>query len=190
MERDKFIILLASTVIAAFVGAFAASFMINLGGRPAKPYFFPHMVERPLHSDLDPGFGGGMEQNEKMLEDQEKMLDKLDDSLENSMEEGIEHAARHGGFFFMRTSGLKTQETKDLYRIIVDLKPFNNDMKNVDVRVKGKNITISAKYKSKNKNEFSSSQFYQTLTLPMKINVDAVKKQKQGDSLVILVPKK
>ena len=189
MERHKFIILLASTVIAAFLGSFTASLIVNGDDHPC-PCFFPNMIERPMKSHMPASLNSTFEQNERMIEAEDDAADKLDNEIENDMENvSVGHAPRHGGFFFMNTTGLITQETKDLYKIIVDLKPFNKDMGNVNVKVRGNMITISAKYKSNAKNQLSSSQFYQTLTMPMKINSSAIKKHKEGDSLVIVIPK-
>lgn len=189
MERDKFIILLASTVIAAFLGAFTAS-MITNGDDHQCPCFFPNMIERPMKAHMPISLNRTFGHHERMIESPEEAADKLENDIENEAEDlSMSHAPRHGGFFFISTAGLKTQETKDLYKIIVDLKPFNKDMENVNVKVRGNMITISAKYKSNAKNQFSSSQFYQTLTMPMKINSSAIKKHKEGDSLVIVIPK-
>lgn len=69
------------------------------------------------------------------------------------------------GFMFIgnnnqNSASIKTEDLKDSYKITVDLKPFNNDKKNIDVKVKDNIVSISAQYQSKDKNEFSSSQFY------------------------------
>lgn len=179
MERQKFIILLASTVIAAFLGAFVASVFVNGGHRRHYNQF-----------DVTPlppvDFANVMQQHQKMMDQQEKFFDKMNDDIEDS----IEKTSGYSSFGFMSNAGVNVQETKDLYKIIIDLKPFNNDTNNVDVKINGHNAVISAKYKSKDKNDYRSSEVYQSLTLPSKIDLKSIKKQKEGNSLVISIPKK
>lgn len=178
MNKKQFSILLISIVLAAFLGAFAASVFVFGNRQPAPPAGFgpAYIGDKPMMPD-------------EILEHQKKLFDnfeKINDDIENV----VEHSPAGAGFVFVNNKGLKTEETKDAYKIIVDLKPFNKDEKNVDVKTLGNSIIISANYKSKDKNEFSSSQFYQSLSLPIKIDEKTVKKVKQGDSLVIIIPKK
>lgn len=86
-------------------------------------------------------------------------------------------------------SNIKTEETNDFYKITIDLKPFDNDSKNVNIKVKNNKVTISAQYQLKNKNEFNSSQFYQSLTLPEKIDTKDIKQEIQKNYLIITIPK-
>lgn len=157
MERNKFLILLFSTIIAAFFGSFLASCLILT---PA-----PIFVKTIPMSDIDRQF----------INQQPIPVDYpiFGNTLLNAG----------------NVTSIKTEETKDGYKIKINLKPFNNDPKNVDVKIKGKKVSISAQYKSKTKQGTSSSQFFQTLTLPEKIDIKAVKQEKQGDSLVITIPK-
>lgn len=176
MDKKNFTILLISTVVAAFLGAFIASFVVLKEHRqPRLVPFVSAGVQPPISYD----------EQEKIMEQQEKFFNKFDSDFDDI----IKHSPAKAGFIYMNNSGLKTEETKDQYKIIVDLKPFNNDEKNVDVKVNGRTVSISADYKSKENHEFSSSQFHQTLMLPQKIDESAVKKERKGDSLIITIPK-
>lgn len=157
MERNKFIILLFSTIIAAFFGSFLASYLI-LTPQPVFVQTIPTL-------DMDKHFI-----NQKPI--------PLDYPI-------FGNTLLNAG----NVTSIKTEETKDGYKIKVNLKPFNNDPKNVDVKIRGKKVSISAQYKSKTKEESSSSQFFQTLSLPEKIDLKSVKQEKEGDSLVITIPK-
>lgn len=190
MDKKNFVILLVSTLIAAFLGAFIASFAIyKMIMPPPPPPFGPHLdasfvmngVRPPSPKDLNEAF----ERNEKMVEQQEEFFDKFNDEVEDS----FKHMPNTARFVYVNNSGLRTQETKDMYKVTVDLKPFNNDEKNVNVEVKNKTVTISAKYKSDDKKQFSSSQFFQTITLPSKIDSSLIKQEKKGNFLVITIPK-
>ena len=168
MDKKNFTILLVSTVLAAFLGAFWAVYL-----------------SRPPHPPLGMNPPMPIAEQEKMMEQQEDYFEKFN----HDFDELVEHSPARGSFISINNAGLKTEETKDMYKIIVDLKPFNNDEKNVNVKTHGKTVSISAQYKSKDKNEYSSSQFHQELMLPTKIDANAVKEEKKGDSLIITIPK-
>lgn len=186
MEKKNFVILLVSTALAAFLGSFLAPFFIFTIHKPMMPPPPHPFFERgPMHPPTPQDIDRTIKQNEKMMEEQEEFFDKMEDNFVDKM--GTPPGQAH--FIHINNTGLKTQETKDMYKIIVDLKPFDNNQKNVDVKIKGNSITISAKYESKNKNDFSSSQFYQSMTLPSKINPNGIKQQKEGNSLIVLIPK-
>lgn len=186
MDRKKFLILLTCTVIAAFLGAFFASFLA-LGGpraphRPLPPAFMGEPQKPPMPGE----FENAMEKQENILDRDMEFFDRFD----SDMEDLIEHSPNAAGFIQMNNIGLKTMETPKEYKIEIDLKPFGGNAKNVDVKVRGNIIKISAGYKSKDKNNYSSSQFYQAMTLPAKIDSSAVKQEKQDDLLIITIPKK
>lgn len=168
MDKKHFIILLLSTITAAFLGAFWA---VHLS-RPPHP---PLGMKTPIQ----------LEDQEKIMEQQEEFFEKFN----HNFDDFIEYSPAGASFISMNNTGLKTEETKDAYKIMVDLKPFNNDEKNVHVKIKGNTVHISAEYNSKDKNNFSSSQFHQALMLPSKIDTEEIKQEKQGDSLVIILPK-
>lgn len=187
MDKKNFVILLTSTLIAAFLGAFIASFAIYkmIMPPPPPPLATPFVLEGvkpPSWNDVNSVF----EQNKKIMEQQEEFFDKFNDEIENT----LEHSPTGARFVYVNNNSLRTQETPDAYKITIDLKPFNNDEKNVKVEVKGKTVTISAKYKSDDdKSKFNSSQFYQSLTLPAKVDEKSIIQKKEGDLLVITIPK-
>lgn len=161
MNKKQFIILLFSTCIAAFFGAYIAFRAVTMP--PPPP---PAIMDT---NDL-------AKQSEDFMNQPPMPADFM--VFGNSF--------LNAG----NVTSIKTIETKDSYLIKINLKPFNNDPKNVDVKVKGKHISISANYKSKNENQSSSSQFYQSLTLPSKIDDKSVVQKREGDFLVITIPKK
>lgn len=176
MDKRSFSILLASTIAAAFLGSFLAS-MVIFNHRPHKHHVFnAERMSFPASMDVNHPI--------KFIEEQEEAFNKMDDELEDSISQIPQPA-----FIYLSNTGLKTLETDDFYKITIDLKPFNNDEKNVNVKINGRKVLISAKYSSKAKKDFSSAQFSQVLVFPEKIHPQYVKKQKQGNLLVITIPK-
>lgn len=179
MDKKNFLILIASTVLAAFLGSFFAS-LIFFGQRsiPHPNYPWGHIPE-PVSVNID------IPEPQKMMKDQQEFFDKFKFNVEDSTERDL----RHGGFFYVNNSELKAQETKDAYKITFDLKPFGNNPKNVIIKANDHGVFISAQYKLKNKNEISSAKFRQELVLPAEINEDKITKVKEGNFLIITVPK-
>ena len=77
---------------------------------------------------------------------------------------------------------------ENVYKIIIDLKPFDNNINNVDVKADGKKVTVSGiKYKDRH-NRKDLYTFSQTFALPEKIDSLAIKKEKIKDRYVITLP--
>lgn len=160
MNKKQFIILLFSTCIAAFFGAFIAFRMVI----PPSP---PPMI---------------MDTND---------IAKQSEDFMNQPPMPVDFTVFGNSFLNAgNVTSIKTIETKDSYLIKVNLKPFNNDPKNIKVKVKGRHVSISANYKAKTENQSSSSEFYQSLTLPSKIDDKSVEQKQEGKFLVITIPKK
>ncbi len=184
MDKKNFVILLASTVAAALIGSFLASLIIfnkpqdnTIIGISQLP---PHMRSGhpPMPADFDDA--------DKMIEAQEEFFDKAEDAIEHMYERRMKNAR----FVFVSNTGIKTVETNDAYKITVDLKPFNNDINNVKVKVRGNKAFVNAHYNNDNKNEYSMSQLQQVFLLSGKVDEKMIKKEKKGNSLVITIPKK
>ena len=88
-------------------------------------------------------------------------------------------------------ASIRTEDNRDSYKILLNLKSFGNNEKNVAVKASGNRLTVIAKYENKDKDRFfNSSNFYQSVLLPKKIDPSKIKKEKKGDMLIISVPKK
>lgn len=180
MDNKKFLIILFSSFIAFFLGSFFA-FQAIFGNFEKNSSSF---------TGIDDSFS----QMDKMIEEHQKILDQFNKDIDHFMNKNNTSS----GIVIIDNQGIKTinsaivssEETKDSYRILVDLKPFNKDEKNIGIKVKNKTVQISAQYKSKDDNKFNYSQFYQTLSIPEKLNMDDIKREKYGDKLVITIPKK
>lgn len=185
MDKKNFLILLTCTVIAAFLGAFFASSLIS-NRRPPHPPMLEEMQGHHNRPQIQGGFENPMEQQEEIFDRDMDFFNRF----ESDMEDLIEQSPNTAGFIQMNNAGLKTTETPKEYKIEIDLKPFGADAKNVEIRSRANTIKISAGYKSKDKNNYSSSQFYQAITLPAKIDSNAIKKEQSGNILTVIIPKK
>jgi HSP20 family molecular chaperone IbpA len=186
MDKKQFTTLLLSTIIAVFLSIFFSF------------WFFTANFHHPLGCPCGmmpppPAFNtnnSSFKQISKMMEEQQKAMDEMADE--------VEHQREHGpNPFFVNNMKLKpkdsvsieSQELGDIYKVTINLKPFGNDAKNIDLKVEGNVVKITAKYDSKDKKLSRSSEIYQSFTLPSKIDEKAIKKTQLGDLLVITIPK-
>lgn len=79
-------------------------------------------------------------------------------------------------------------DENDSYKIIINLKPFNNDPKNIKVDIKENKISISGQEEKTGKNAEQVYAFSQSFVLPEKIEVDKVLKEKSGNKYIITLP--
>ena len=80
------------------------------------------------------------------------------------------------------------EENPNNYKIYINLKKFNNDEKNININIKNHSIKIDGKISSKDENSQSSFSYMQDIPLRQKIETDAVKKEKIGNTYVITLP--
>ena len=83
---------------------------------------------------------------------------------------------------------VKLEETKDSYKLTIDLKQFHDNEKNVKIDVKPNSIKISGKSAMKTENAQSSFSYYQELPLIKKVDTEDVKKEKIGNDYIITLP--
>lgn len=192
MDKKQFSILLVSSMILAFFGAFFGTIVAfkeigpkHFNHRPF-PHFMKEQMDHPPTMGMERDFEIPDAKTRSLIEEQERFIDKAEDDFEDMME----HAPTPARLVLISSGGIKTQEMKDAFKVTVDLKPFNNDEKNIKVNTHGDKIFISAKYRTGQNGDFKSSQLHQMLTFPVKIDTAKIKKQKEGNSLVIIIPKK
>lgn len=80
---------------------------------------------------------------------------------------------------------LEQVKDENAYKLIIDLKPFDNNIKNVKVNVDGKRVTVEGvKFKDRNNKE-DLYTFSQTILLPEEIDSATVTQEKVKDKLVV-----
>lgn len=178
MDKKKFLILLFSTIAAAFAGSFLASYFILTPRNPFDNSMLPssRIMDRQML---------------QTIREQQKLSKDIDNETEANMRDltsplpvSINSSILGNGI-----TGIKTEENEDAYKIRISLKSFNNDPKYVKVKVKGNKVTIAADYNAKDKHGTSSSKFYQSLILPSKIDDKGVMQEHKDGYLEVTIPK-
>lgn len=90
--------------------------------------------------------------------------------------------------FFINPVKLQTFQEGDDYKIILDLKPFGGNEKNIKVDVKPTSVKISGKSEKKAKDNEEEVSFSQSFSLPQKVDVKEVTKVRNGDRYIITIP--
>lgn len=79
-------------------------------------------------------------------------------------------------------------KTDDVYKIIINLKPFDNDEKNVEVTTEGNKMTITAAGETKKHNKNAIIRFTQSFIFPDNALIGEMSKFKDGSKYIIVVP--
>ncbi len=79
-------------------------------------------------------------------------------------------------------------DENDAYKIIIDLKPFNDNPDNIKIDIKSNKVSISGEEDKTEKNSEKVYAFSQSFVLPEKIEADKVTKQQSGHKYVITLP--
>lgn len=175
MDKKHFVILLLATIVTVFLSIFF-SFWFFVGSKmPPKS----DIIMQPSSPSMSIPADNSFKQIDEMMNQQQKQFDILHREFLNFGSSKM----------FKDAPNILSEETKDGYKIKVNLKPFNNDSNNVKVDVDDNVVRISAKYELKNKNKLNSSEISQSLVLPYEIDEDNIKKVKEGNYLVITIPK-
>lgn len=175
-KNSKFLFTVGIGFVALFLGAFVA-FLLFFG-------FLTKDVAMQVHK-----FGS--------VQVNDRQVGKFFDDMNVQINELIkETQADHPGFnfekklVFSNSATMRTEETPNEYKISVNLKNLGGDENNVKFDIKGNQVTVSAKYeKKKDDKVLSSSSFYQSFTLAEKIDSSKISRVRNGDELVITIPK-
>ena len=81
-----------------------------------------------------------------------------------------------------------TEKTDDAYKIIINLKPFDNDEKNVEVTPEGNKLTVTAAGETKKHNKSAIIRFTQSFIFPDDAKLSEMSKFKEGDRYIIIIP--
>lgn len=79
-------------------------------------------------------------------------------------------------------------DKKDAYKIIINLKNFDNNEKNIKLNINDNNVTIIATNTNTTKKEENFYTYTQSFNLPEKINTKLITKEKLGNKYIITLP--
>lgn len=147
--------------ILVFLGAFAAFYVVS-------DWHFKRM--------MDPGYQ--MRRFDRAMMRQEHRMDKLarkELSRQYRMDEKI-------------SNFIHIDKTDDAYKIIIDLKPFDNNEKNVEVTANGNVLTINAAGIKEARNKKAMIRYNQNFTFGDDVELSKMTKVREGNDYVITIP--
>ena len=147
--------------ILVFLGAFAAFYVVT-------DWHFKRM--------LDPGVQ--MRKMEKMMLRDQNRMDKM-----------IRREAMQD-FNFQRKAEnfIRVEKNPDNYKIIIDLRPFDNDEKNVEVKTNGSMLTVTAAGETKKHGHEMITKVSQNFMFDENVDLNKINKIREGNDYIIFVP--
>jgi HSP20 family molecular chaperone IbpA len=80
------------------------------------------------------------------------------------------------------------EQGKNNYKIMIDLRPFDNDVNNLDIHTDNNVLTIAGRSVKKNKNKEQISRFQQSYMFGDNVDLNNLKKETDGEYLVVSLP--
>lgn len=133
------------------------------------------VMELMLHRMTDPMYSA--KRIEKVMRDQERSFKRIEDKMaENPFEPR------------MRPMLVNLVKENNEYKVIVDLKPLENNEKDVNVSIKDNIITVSGELDKKSMSGEKIVNFSQSYYLDEDLQTDKISKERKGDKYIITVP--
>ena len=76
----------------------------------------------------------------------------------------------------------------DAYRFVIDLRPFGDDEKNVEVRTQGNNLSINAVVERNSRNKEELVRYSQSFAFTENVNMEEITKVREGHNYIITIP--
>ena len=83
---------------------------------------------------------------------------------------------------------IHVEKTSDAYKIIIDLRPFDNNEKNVEVKAQGNTLFINAAGERNNNNREELIKYNQAFAFTEAIDTSEITKVREGNHYIITVP--
>ncbi len=147
--------------ILVFLGAFAAFYVVT-------DWHFKRM--------LDPAVQ--MRKMEKMMMHDQRKMDHI-----------IRREAMKDFRFEKKAENfIRVEKNPDNYKIIIDLRPFDNDEKNVEVTANGNVLTVTAAGESKKHGHEMITKVSQNFMFDEDVDLSKINKIREGKDYIIFVP--
>lgn len=147
--------------LLVFLGAFAAFYVVS-------DWHFKRMFDPMLQ----------MKQMDKAMMQQERQMDRFVKKEFQKERRMLQNTAPF----------IHVDRTDDMYKIIIDLRPFDNDEKNVEIKVKGNTVTINAAGEKQSHRGQEITHYSQTFAFGERINPNEITKIRQGNEYIITIP--
>lgn len=149
------------TGLLTLLGAFLAFYVVS-------DWHFKRM--------MDPGYQ--MRRFDRAMMRQEHRMDKL---ARKEMERQYRMDEKISNFIHI-------DKTDDAYKIIIDLTPFDNNEKNVEVTTNGNILTINAAGVKDTRNKRAVIRYNQSFTFGDDVELKKMTKVREGNHYIITVP--
>lgn len=83
---------------------------------------------------------------------------------------------------------IRVEKLSNAYRIVIDLRPFDNDERNVEIKAEGNTLIINVAGAKTVRNKQEVIKYSQAIAFGEKINTDEITKVKQGYNYIITIP--
>ena len=116
------------------------------------------------------------------------IVDKMIQKDMQKMDKMLKH---NEDMYFPRNSKaniVHLEQNEDNYKVIIDLRAFDNNDKNVQVKTNGNVLTIGARTIKKSKNNEQVSEFQQNYMFGDNVQLANLKKEIEGHYYVIEIP--
>jgi HSP20 family molecular chaperone IbpA len=112
-------------------------------------------------------------------------IEKMIEKDMRSFDKTIQHENRR---FRHVGNIIRMEQSPDFYKIIIDLKNFDNDEKNVQISTTGNILSISGRTVKKSKHNEQISEFQQNYLFGENVKLDELSKETLNNSLIIKIP--
>ena len=165
-------------VIATFLGGFLAFYFVadqTFKRMHSCPMFNPQKMEQKMFDDMHRMYKQDMRAFDKMFK-------------KHHMPRMKELQAMKMPFFMMDSVKIRTEYNDGSFDIIVCLKPFAGDESKVNYNVAGRKLTVFGESQVKEDGYEQDVAFSQDYVLPKNADISNIKKEKDGNRLIISVP--
>ncbi len=95
---------------------------------------------------------------------------------------------KKGEFTRHSANVIHLEQSKDFYKVIIDLRVFDNNENNVQVNANGNILTINGRSIRKSNNEEQISEFQQSYMFGNNVKLDSLTKETNGNYYIITIP--
>ena len=158
--------------ILVFLGAFAAFYVVT-------DWHFKRMI--------DPAFY--MKNMDRAIMRSEKHFDKMERRA-MKQQQWLDHKAMkmQQKIADETSQFIHVEKIDDAYKIVIDLRPFDNNEKNVEVRTNGNTVIINAAGENNVHHRQEIIKYSQAFAFGEKINTSEITKVREGDKYIITIP--
>ncbi|MCD7878935.1 MAG: hypothetical protein LUG16_03255 [Candidatus Gastranaerophilales bacterium] len=170
---------------AAFLGGFLAFYFVadQMAYKYHQDYFNPKKFEKRMMNDMDRMYKRDM----KAFDDAFKMHDKMVKPEKHDKKQKFKRDNIDMPDFMSNSVRVKTEFEDNIYKVIIGLRPFEENENKVNYNVNGRKLTVFGNSDVKDKGFEQQISFSQDFILPENADIANIKKEKDGDKLIISV---